>query len=44
MQPLDDFDPAIYDYPSALTPLEFIGVMTIAFIVGVAFQYIMDNK
>ena len=44
MQPLDDFNPDIYDYPPGLTPLEFIGAMTIAFIVAMAFQYIMDNK
>ena len=43
MQPLDDFDPAIYDYPSALTPLEFIGVMAIAFIVAMAFQWIISE-
>jgi hypothetical protein len=44
MQPLDDFNPEMYDYPPAATPLEFIGAMAIAFIVAMVFQYIMDNK
>ena len=44
MQPLDDINPEILDYPSSLTTLEFIGVMAIAFIVGIVFQYIMNNK
>ena len=44
MQPLDDFNPDIYDYPPGLTPLEFIGAMTIAFIVAMVFQWIMNEK
>jgi hypothetical protein len=44
MQPLDDFNPEIYDYPPTATPLEFIGAMAIAFIIAMVFQYIMDNK
>ena len=44
MQPLDDFNPEMYDYPPAATPLEFIGAMTIAFIVAMVFQYIMSDK
>ena len=44
MKPLDDFNPDIYDYPPGLTLLEFIGAMTIAFIVAMAFQWIMNNK
>ena len=44
MQPLDDFNPEIYNYPPGVTPLEFKGAMAIAFIIAVAFQYIMDNK
>ena len=44
MQPLDDFNPEMYDYPPAATPLEFIGAMAIAFVVAMVFQYIMDNK
>jgi hypothetical protein len=43
MQPLDDFNPEILDYPSSLTTLEFVGVMTIAFIVAMVFQYIISE-
>ena len=44
MQPLDDFNPDMYNYPSSTTPLEFIGAMVIAFAVAMVFQYIMNNK
>ena len=44
MQPLDDFNPDMYNYPSSITSLEFIGAMTIAFIVAVVFQWIMSEK
>ena len=44
MQPLDDINPALENLPSALSPLEFIGAMAIAFIVAMVFQYIMDSK
>ena len=43
MQPLDDINPALENLPSALSPLEFIGAMTIAFIVAMVFQYIMSS-
>ena len=44
MQPLDDFNPEIYNYPPGATPLEFVGAMIIAFMVAMVFQYIMSNK
>ena len=44
MQPLEDFNPALENLPSALSPLEFIGAMTIAFIVAMVFQWIMSEK
>ena len=43
MQPLEDFDPALENLPSVLSPLEFIGVMAVAFIVAMAFQYIISE-
>ena len=44
MQPLDDFNPDIYNYPPSATLLEFIGAMTIAFIIAITFQWIMSKK
>jgi len=44
MQPLDDINPALENLPSVLSPLEFVGAMTIAFIVAMAFQWIMSEK
>ena len=44
MQPLDDFNPDMYNYPPGVTPLEFIGAMAIAFVVVMVCMYIMDNK
>ena len=43
MQPLDDFNPEIYNYPPALTMLEFVGVIAIVFIVALACMYIMEK-
>ena len=43
MQPLDDINPALENLPSVLSPLEFIGVMTVAFIVAMAFQWIISD-
>ena len=43
MQPLDDFNPALENLPSTLSPLEFIGVMVVAFVIAMAFQWIMSE-
>jgi len=44
MQPLDDINPEIYNYPPGLTPLELIGAMAIVFVLVMACMYIMENK
>ena len=44
MQPLDDINPEIYNYPPGITPLELIGAVAIVFVLAIGFQYIMDNK
>ena len=43
MQPLDDFNPEMYNYGPAMSPLELIGAMTICLIVGVLFQWIISD-
>ena len=43
MQPLDDFNPEMYNYGPAMSPLELLGALVIVFIIGVGFQYIMDS-
>ena len=44
MQPLDDINPEIYNYPPMITPLELIGVVAVVFIVAIGCMYIMENK